>query len=397
MQTSLHVRNVQEAYVRGLAIVREHGILEETRNGPALVVPWPVLTVYEKPIERVLLDPRRDANPFFHALESLWMLAGRNDVPSIGEFLGALKKYSDDGHTYHGAYGYRWRRHFMTDKSGGHWPEHGEGPDEIDQLRTIIEMLRKNPADRRIVLQMWDPDTDLDKDGKDFPCNTSCMFRARSIERPPSQWTPELLQLAKDRDLSSLCLDMTITNRSNDAVWGAYGANAVHFSVLQEFVAAAAGLEVGRMYQFSNNLHGYVESMDKVGDACWPITYGEQHREYSYVRSVPLHDNITGEVDLYKARRVKPIPLFRKDATTDLDHVFKQIGAFWDDKYDGDKIATATDQFTDEGLNALTAIRAAHAAFKLKNFDQAFDHLIELNQESDWYIACSEWLTRRFK
>jgi hypothetical protein len=55
-------------------------------------------------------------------------------------------------------------------------------------------------------------------------------------------------------------LDMTVTNRSNDMLWGAYGANAVHFSYLQEFVAAAIGVPVGTYYQVSNNLHVYTQN-----------------------------------------------------------------------------------------------------------------------------------------
>jgi thymidylate synthase len=57
-------------------------------------------------------------------------------------------------------------------------------------------------------------------------------------------------------------LDLTVLCRSNDVVWGAYGANAVHFSVLQEYLAGRIGVDVGVMYQFSNNYHGYVDGAE---------------------------------------------------------------------------------------------------------------------------------------
>jgi hypothetical protein len=55
-------------------------------------------------------------------------------------------------------------------------------------------------------------------------------------------------------------LDMTVTNRSNDLIWGCLGANYVHFSFLQEYMATKLGVEVGTYYHFTNNLHVYTES-----------------------------------------------------------------------------------------------------------------------------------------
>ena len=40
-------------------------------------------------------------------------------------------------------------------------------------------------------------------------------------------------------------LQMTVHCRSNDIIWGTYGANAVHFSILQEYVAARIGVDLG--------------------------------------------------------------------------------------------------------------------------------------------------------
>lgn len=59
-------------------------------------------------------------------------------------------------------------------------------------------------------------------------------------------------------------LDMTVCCRSNDAVWGAYGANVVHFSFLQEYMAAHIGVDMGVYYQISNNFHAYVDVMSKI-------------------------------------------------------------------------------------------------------------------------------------
>jgi hypothetical protein len=73
-------------------------------------------------------------------------------------------------------------------------------------------------------------------------------------------------------------LDLTVTCRSNDVVWGAYGANAVHFSVLLEYLAGRIGVRVGKMYQISNNWHLY----DSVASRFKPSEYRP------YPGSVPM-------------------------------------------------------------------------------------------------------------
>lgn len=216
-------RNVNDALILGLKAVSEEGMLRDSRNGPVRVFESPVTTVYERPHERVVFFPERDANPFFHFMEGLWMIAGRNDVEWVSRFNASIANYSDDGVTFHGAYGYRWRKHFG-----------------MDQLEIIAGLLRENPDDRRIVLQMWDPKVDLARDGKDFPCNTAIKFR-----------------IVDGR------LDMTVENRSNDMIWGAYGANAVHFSMLQEYMAAKIGANIGYYWQISTNFHSYLNILEK--------------------------------------------------------------------------------------------------------------------------------------
>jgi hypothetical protein len=54
----------------------DHRKPQGSRAGDVLVAPHPVMSVTSIPTERVLFDPARDANPFFHLFESLWMLAG---------------------------------------------------------------------------------------------------------------------------------------------------------------------------------------------------------------------------------------------------------------------------------------------------------------------------------
>lgn len=222
----IYGRNVAECWTEAVQRLDKHGVRRDSRNGAVLMFPTPVTSCYQYPKERVLMDPVRDANPFFHLFESLWMLAGREDVAFLSRFIKGFGRYSDNGKTLHGAYGWRWRNHFG-----------------IDQLDTVINMLQQDPNTRRAVISMWDTRVDLGVDSKDIPCNN-------------------LLYPWIDHN-DQLC--MTIICRSNDVIWGAYGANAVHFSVLQEYIACALGRDTGPMWQVSNNLHMYEATAKQAG------------------------------------------------------------------------------------------------------------------------------------
>lgn len=210
---------VNDVFRDALWLMKASGVESDSRNGKVKLLPEPCCLTYLYPVKRVLFAEARDANPYFHLMEALWMLAGRNDVKWLKQFNSKIDQYSDDGVSFHGAYGYRWVNHF-----------------DFDQLDWLIQHLTLNPDSRRAVLTMWDPRVDTpDKTNvKDVPCNTQACFSIRPHG-----------------------LDMTVFNRSNDLVWGATGANAVHFSFLQEYLAWALGVPVGRYHQITNNLHIY--------------------------------------------------------------------------------------------------------------------------------------------
>jgi thymidylate synthase len=233
-------RNVNTIYPEALWKMKVLGQQFNSRNGKVLRIPGPVATTYRSPKERMLLDPRRDANPFFHIFEGVWMLAGRNDTGWIMAFNTNITQFSDDGFTLHGAYGHRWRNHY------GH-----------DQLAWLITHLRHDPTSRRAVLQMFAPEVDQGwvsgPTPKDIPCNTAVYF-----------------------ELVNGYLNMTVTNRSNDIIWGAYGANVVHMSMLQEYVADSLGVDVGSYTQFSNNFHMYERHFDLLEGIEEPPYYSDE-------------------------------------------------------------------------------------------------------------------------
>ena len=102
--------NVCEVLPAGMFLLRDNGVVEDTRNGPAMVMPGPVTTMIQCPTERVLFSATRDANPAFHLFEAIWMLAGRNDVAPLNTFIRDFgERFGEPEGIVHGAYGHRWR------------------------------------------------------------------------------------------------------------------------------------------------------------------------------------------------------------------------------------------------------------------------------------------------
>ena len=323
--------NVNDAWHQAKIFLNAHGVARPSRVGAVLEYPDPVTTKYLRPTERVLFDVKRDANPFFHFFEGLWMLAGRNDVAWISRFNKRMMSFSDDGVTYHAAYGYRWRHHF------GETFLH-DGDISRDQLPKIIKLLRDDHTERRAVLQMWDPKADLGRTGKDLPCNTAVYFKVRENR-----------------------LFMTVTNRSNDIVWGCYGANCVHMSMLQEYIAAMVGVEVGPYHQVSDSWHAYTEYWEQYGGT----------------------DSTYLPRDLYEEVQVRPFPLVHDSGTFD-----DELRYF----------VAEPDMVTDYNNLCLSEVAvpmfAAWSHYKAKRYTAAMETAEEMSA-SDWRVACTAWLNRR--
>lgn len=173
----------------------------------------------------------RKFNPFFAVAEVIWILAGRNDVEFISYYNSKIKDFSDDGITFHGAYGYRFRAYPTLLSLDGELYA-----DYIDQIALVIHRLKKDPQTRQAVLGLWNPSLDLKDGSKDYPCNNLCYFSQRDG-----------------------ALDMSVVRRSNDMVWG-LPYNQVQFYFLHAMIAGALGVQMGRYHEFVQNMHVYLDN-----------------------------------------------------------------------------------------------------------------------------------------
>lgn len=258
----IHGAGINELYcetLNYLKVVECDEVLR--RTGRVREYSPPLTIINTEPRNRVLYDPQRNANPFFHCMEFVWMAAGGNDVRWIAQFNKRMLEYAEPGEWSHGAYGHRWMHHFG-----------------INQIPALINVLNKDRMTRRAYVQMWDTDADLGRDFKDIPCNVGISF-----------------QMDVDNDLNAY-----VFNRSNDLIWGMLGANAVHFSMLLEVVAQCIAANPGQVVQISANPHLYerhFELVDKyavgeadVGAACIPIEAGNW-KEFSRACDIFTEDH----------------------------------------------------------------------------------------------------------
>jgi thymidylate synthase len=316
----IKARNVNAVFPLGIMYLNKQGEKRDSRNGPTLEIMEPTIVTYQCPDERVLFSPERDANPFFHLFESLWMLAGRADVAFLDQYNKGMSQYSDDGISFNAPYGYRLRHTFG-----------------YDQLDDVIRRLRTNPDDRRVVLQIHDPsDSKLRPDSRDHACNLSITPRIRHGK-----------------------LDWTVFNRSNDYVFGMTGANVVHMSIIQEYVASMIGIKVGSYSQITNCLHAYTDN---------PV--------WKRVKNLPVVI-----ADSYKDGEVKSFQLVTYPSIWG-----KELREWMECPWSGRKYE---DPFFEQVAKPMAI---AHRAHKENKDGLKFVGAISA---SDWRKACTEWLERR--
>lgn len=331
----INCRNVNDGFIKALDKIEAEHIVLESRAGEVMEFPTPVTTVYKNPTERVLFEELRDANPFFHFMESLWMLAGRNDLAYVEQYNKRMREYSDDGVELHGAYGYRWIKHF-----------------DFDQVSCIIKRLKEDPNDRRSVLQMWDPRVDLNrKNAKDVPCNTAIYFKIRNGQ-----------------------LNMTVSNRSNDVIWGTFGANVVHMSMLQEYVARALKVRVGTYNQVSDSFHVYTEIFIKM----WKKLAEDDAFDFYAMRHY---------TNPYENKALSPYRLM---------NVEKEV---WDKDLDKflKREPLGSKKFNDSFFTKVACpLQDAWFLYKQKDYEFALSE-VQGCASGDWATAGFEWINRRVK
>lgn len=221
-------QTTNEAWLKAVKHLSESNAAyeQESRGGVTREI-MGAFFVVDNPIEKWTTFRRPPINIAFAMAEVVWILGGHNDSAFLNFWNSQLQKFAGSGESYYGAYGHRLRHRFG-----------------YDQIERAYQALRNNPESRQIVVQIWDPDSDMpNADGSprdmDIPCNLLAMLKIRSNK-----------------------LEWTQIMRSNDIFLGT-PHNFIQFMSLQEIIAGWLEVGVGEYRHYSDSLHLYKSAIEK--------------------------------------------------------------------------------------------------------------------------------------
>lgn len=246
--------DINSVYLLALETIRSKAdLVNESRAGKVFDL-GPAYFEFTNAKNQFLTLKDRNYNPYFAIIEAAWVLSGSNDLRSLSKVLSGYDKYSDDGTTLNGAYGYRIKKYFNK-----------------DQLESVINLLFEDPSSRRAVITLYSTD-DLDnKKSSDIPCNTSLFFKIRNKK-----------------------LDITVINRSNDIFLG-IPYNVFIFNTIQRYVAIRLNLPLGIQRHFTDSLHLYERDFSRVDEiikanTCNDILLWKEKPIPDYIFTALIHE-----------------------------------------------------------------------------------------------------------
>ena len=216
---ALRTFHVNNAFINLTQLLIEEGVEGTSRVGPVVSFPEPVSIAYTHPCALpTLLNKHRRNDPLLDFFEALNSFRANDDATFMSLHFGPRF----DGFANYG----RFRGHYGTSLRRDHL------------LTTVIERLYANLEDRRTAMPLLSNYQVLDETSNDVPCNVMILPRVNPVTQK---------------------LDLTVVNRSNDMYWGMLGVNYTYFNMLQRLIAHSIGHQQGVLFQFSVNVHAYME------------------------------------------------------------------------------------------------------------------------------------------
>lgn len=206
--------------------VREHGVRKEDRTGTGTLSLFGHQMRFDLGAGFPLVTTKKlHLTSIIHEL--LWFLQGETNVGYLRENgVSIWDEWADEAGELGPIYGYQWR--FWPASDGRH----------IDQIKKVMEQLKRNPDSRRIIVSAWNV-SDLDKMAL-APCHT-------------------LFQLwVADGKLSC-----QLYQRSADVFLGV-PFNIASYALLTHMFAQQAGFEPGDFIWTGGDCHLYLNHLEQA-------------------------------------------------------------------------------------------------------------------------------------
>ena len=225
--------NIEYQYIHILQTILQHGNCRETRNGN-------VLSVFGLTLECDLKDGfplLTSKKVFFRGIveELAWVLRGSTNVQELRDKKVHIWDGNSEKNGYDAGpvYGFQWR-HFgaaYTDCSADY---SGQG---VDQIQTILDLLKNDPHSRRIVLSAW------------------CPAQQSRMCLPPCHVMYQFYVEADGR------LSVQMSQRSSDVFLG-LPFNIASTALLVHLIAHQVDMEAGRVIIRIGDAHIYEEHIE---------------------------------------------------------------------------------------------------------------------------------------
>ena len=159
--------------------------------------------------------------------ELLWFLRGDTNVHWLQEHgVRIWNEWSDENGELGPVYGHQWRA----------WPDYDGGT--IDQIKQVVEMIKKNPDSRRLIVSAWN------------------VAEVNKMAMPPSH-TIFQFYVANGR------LSLQLYQRSADLFLGV-PFNIASYALLLMMVAQVTGLKAGDFVHTLGDAHIYSNHLEQV-------------------------------------------------------------------------------------------------------------------------------------
>ncbi|MDP4174068.1 MAG: thymidylate synthase [Bacteroidota bacterium] len=160
--------------------------------------------------------------------EVLWYLSGENHIRNLRQKTKIWDAWADEDGNLETAYGYYWRHFPSAEKDkNGNWVVK-----EIDQIKYVIDTLKKDPYSRRLVVTAWEPGN------------------ATKSKLPPCHYTYAF-------NVNDGKLNCHLTQRSGDIALG-IPFNLAAYALLTQIIAQEVGLKLGMFAHTIVDAHIYV-------------------------------------------------------------------------------------------------------------------------------------------
>jgi len=254
-----------KAYVDIVKNVLETGRRKENRTG------IDTISTFHHSYELCLQSPMLEAPPAYHyaldggfpllttksvswkniVIEMLWFLSGQTDISILKQHgCKFWDAWADENGKVPSAYGNFWR-HFPTHEIGEPDPIRAVlgaksqiHPAFNDQIRWVVEELKKNPMSRRMVVSAWSPGNA--QTSKLPPCHMQFILNVQNQEIPTFAPTVDGLpfppKITGHHVERRLCMQMT--QRSCDVALGV-PYNIASYALLLELFARFSGIKAG--------------------------------------------------------------------------------------------------------------------------------------------------------